>query len=474
MAKPAYLTFLVAGQAYALPAAEVAEIFILPGIARLPLSPAALLGMANLRGTAIPVASLRALLGHAPAPATGRAILLDGPAPVALAIDSIAALATPDTVQTSQAELAAQPGAPLRGAFQAATGPTKILDIQAMLALAFAPRPAKTRQAALARTPTAATEAAQTLPLLSFTIAGQDYALPLSALREIIPLPPGPTESLIKYQGGLLPVLALRALLGFPPQAPDGCCKIIVTQVAGLAVGLAADRVREVLHAEPARIEPAPALLAARAGGESRIIAIYRGAQRLVSILAPEKLFAEDVMHRLGFAPAALPPAPATALARYLVFHLGADAYGLPVAAVEEVAAVPATLTRLPKTPEFLAGVINLRGEVLPVIDQRRRFGLPECAGNPRRRLIVLRGAHHRAGMIVDAVSEVLSAPTDAISPAPALAGETTSLVEAVLNLEGRIILLLNPDELLTRTEQNILEESSAFLKKSAQKTFAP
>jgi len=255
-------------------------------------------------------------------------------------------------------------------------------------------------------------------------------------------------------------VLSLRALLGFPPQRADGCCKIIVTAVAGLAVGLAVDRVRAVLHAEPSHIEPAPALLAARAGGESRITAIYRGAQRLVSILAPEKLFAEDVMHRIGLATAALPATPAAAAARYLIFRLGAEEYGLPIAAVHEVAAVPAALTRLPKTPGFLAGVVNLRGEVLPVIDQRRRFGLPQFTGNARRRrLIVLRGA----GMIVDAVSEVLSAPTDAISPAPALAGEATSLVEAVLNLDGRMILLLNPDELLTRTEQKLLEEVVLF-----------
>jgi len=415
--------------------------------------------MVNLRGTAVPVASLRALLGQSAAAPAGRAILLDGAAPVALAIDSIEALSTPGQVEASLAE----PGEVLRGAFQVGSGAAKILDIQAMLARAFAARPASARpasarQAAVGRSQNAAAEAAQTLALLSFTIAGQDYALPLSALREIIPVAEG--HGIMQYRGRLLPVLALRALLGFPAQTPDWRSKILVAMVAGLAVGLEVDRVREVLHAEPSRIEPAPALLAARAGGESRISAIYRGEKRLVSILAPEKLFAEDVMNKLGIA--AAPAAPATgsaaAVARYLVFRLGEEEFGLPIAAVAEVAAIPASLTRLPKTPDFLAGVVNLRGEVLPVIDQRRRFGLPEFTGNARRRrLIVLRGA----GMIVDAVAEVLSAPAEAISPAPALAGETTSLVEAVLNLEGRMILLLNPEALLTRTEKKMLEEAA-------------
>ena len=61
-----------------------------------------------------------------------------------------------------------------------------------------------------------------------------------------------------------------------------------------------------------------------------------------------------------------------------LVFRLGSDEFGLPIDTVVEVAQVPAQITRIPKTPKFLEGVINLRGEVLPVVDQRRRFDMPK------------------------------------------------------------------------------------------------
>ena len=64
----------------------------------------------------------------------------------------------------------------------------------------------------------------------------------------------------------------------------------------------------------------------------------------------------------------------AVARRQFLVFRLGAEEFGLPIAAVDEVAAAPEKITRLPKTPKFLEGVVNLRGDVLPVIDQRRRF----------------------------------------------------------------------------------------------------
>jgi purine-binding chemotaxis protein CheW len=122
-------------------------------------------------------------------------------------------------------------------------------------------------------------------------------------------------------------------------------------------------------------------------------------------------------------------------------------------------------MTHLPKTPKFLAGVINLRGEVLPVIDQRRRFGMPAFGGAAaRRRLVVLRSARHRAGLIVDEVTGVLAVPESAVAPAPDLTGEPERLVQAVLNLpeSGRMLLLLNQDELLSRTEQKLLDRFAA------------
>ena len=75
-----------------------------------------------------------------------------------------------------------------------------------------------------------------------------------------------------------------------------------------------------------------------------------------------------------------------------MVFRLGDDEFGLPIEAVDEVARVPDQITRLPKTPKFLEGVVNLRGEVLPVVDQRRRFDMP--ALEQTERAPPGRGAH--------------------------------------------------------------------------------
>ena len=123
----------------------------------------------------------------------------------------------------------------------------------------------------------------------------------------------------------------------------------------------------------------------------------------------------------------------------------------------------------MPKAPKFLEGVVNLRGEVLPVVDQRRRFDMPGFAGDARRRrLIVVRTERHRAGLIVDSVSEVLRSAAAAIEPAPELARDVTPLVDGVINLEtaGRMVLLLNPAELLSRAERSLLD---AFQPATAQ-----
>jgi purine-binding chemotaxis protein CheW len=268
-----------------------------------------------------------------------------------------------------------------------------------------------------------------------------------------------------------LPLLSLRRLLGLP-SAVLSREKVLIVTIGEVLIGFVADRTRAVLSVDPNRIEPAPPVLAARAGGEAQIKEIYRaGPARLVSILAPERLFREDVMQKLMQGNATmkakaqdenLGQSEANEL-RFLVFRLDDNEFALPIAAVEEVARVPDQITRLPKTPKFLEGVVNLRGEVLPVVDQRRRFEMKATSVDANRRLVVVRTEQHRAGLIVDSVTEVLRCSPDRIKPSPDLTGDALGIVHSVINLEesSRIVLLLDPSELLTRTERGLLDSFS-------------
>ena len=174
--------------------------------------------------------------------------------------------------------------------------------------------------------------------------------------------------------------------------------------------------------------------------------------------------------HRADQVPAAPSAAPAGEELIILVFRLGDDEFGIPIDAVVEVAQMPSQITRVPRAPKFLEGVVNLRGEVLPVVDQRRRFDLPKLEGNEARRLVVIKTERHRAGLIVDSVSDVLRTDRENVAPTPELTDEKTSrLVRGVINLEkvNRIVLLLDPTELLTRAEQGLLDTFQAQSKKA-------
>ena len=174
-------------------------------------------------------------------------------------------------------------------------------------------------------------------------------------------------------------------LLGFPPRAGTGNEKVVVTAVGGVWVGLvAADRMRSLVRADPNLIDSMPSMLAARTGGRKPHQGDLsgRGRSPLDLDLAPDQLFREDVMQRLAIRHRRDEASRRRTDQRkepnqFLAFRLGEEEFGLPIGSVDEVARVPQQITRVPKTPKFLEGVINLRGEVLPVVDQRRRFDLP-------------------------------------------------------------------------------------------------
>jgi purine-binding chemotaxis protein CheW len=487
-----FLTFHVGEQLYALASEAVLEVIRMPAVARVPQGPPALLGIANLRGAVLPIASLRQLLGKSAAAQSpsARAIVLDIGAPIAVAVDSVAALeyAGEEQIDTRPKDVGADGAERLLGVLSVAKGQevAKVLDLKAILEAAFSSRgrapqrDPKLRATARVHEERHAAEATETL--VTFDIAGQEFALPLADVQEIIPLPASVTGvarsdavvlGLTAVRETLLPLLSLRALLGLPTQqAASDREKVVVVKVGGARVGLVTDRARAVVAADTRLVDPIPPALAARAGGESRIRSIYRGeaGQRLISILSSQQLFRDDVMQKLsaGERSHSADSAPQAPSARqdltFLVFRLADDEFGLPIEAVVEVARVPEQITRLPKTPKFLEGVVNLRGEVLPVIDQRRRFDMPAVENRDGRRLIVVKTEHHRAGVIVDGVSDVLRSSESAVEPAPELTDDTSRLVRGVINLaaSNRMVLLLDPMELLTRAERGLLDKFAA------------
>ncbi|MBI5643123.1 MAG: chemotaxis protein CheW [Deltaproteobacteria bacterium] len=140
-----------------------------------------------------------------------------------------------------------------------------------------------------------------------------------------------------------------------------------------------------------------------------------------------------------------------------VTFRLGHEEFSLDILKVQEIIR-HMELTRVPRTPDFVDGVINLRGRVIPVLDLRKRFGLPADEKTNETRIIVVDVDNRTVGLKVDAVSEVLRLPADTVEPPPSIVtGAESDYIKGVGKLDGRLLILLDVSKILSRTERDAL-----------------
>ncbi|NLC54182.1 MAG: chemotaxis protein CheW [Firmicutes bacterium] len=144
-----------------------------------------------------------------------------------------------------------------------------------------------------------------------------------------------------------------------------------------------------------------------------------------------------------------------------IIFKLGEEEFGVDILQVREIEKLDQGITRVPKAPPFVEGVINLRGEIIPIVDLRVRFGLtlPELGHNSR--VIIVEVGEALVGMLVDAVVEVLRIPVSAIEPPPPITkGVDSYYLAGVAKLNERLIVLLNLERTLSPEEEKELSEA--------------
>jgi len=125
-------------------------------------------------------------------------------------------------------------------------------------------------------------------------------------------------------------------------------------------------------------------------------------------------------------------------------FKVGRETYGVPISSLHEIVRVP-EITAVPDAPEYMEGVINLRGKIVSVLDLRKRFGVKTTSNSRRNRILVIEHEGHLAGLIVDSASEVLKIPAADVEPSPAALQEGGSnWVTGMAKYGGRLIVLLD------------------------------
>lgn len=140
-----------------------------------------------------------------------------------------------------------------------------------------------------------------------------------------------------------------------------------------------------------------------------------------------------------------------------VVFELANEHYGLDISAVEGIIKMQA-ITKMPQAPSFVEGVTNLRGTVVPVIDLRKRFGLPAFEHTKDTRIVNVYMDKTKIGMIVDGVSEVLRIPEESIEPTPPMVSNVnTAFIRGIAKLDERLVTLLDLSKVLSLEEQAAL-----------------
>jgi len=481
-----FVTFIAGNEVFAADMVPVKEIIRVPDVVRVPLAPAALEGLANLRGKVLPIISLRRLFGFPELPHddSTRALVVDVGQPLGFVVDRVSSVVG---VDASHIEDVGSIGTTvntevLSSLIKDVGGHAMImvLDFAKLIEREFSQIAAISKNTGVAGAMQSSVQSEEEdlsdeLQLVSFDVDGQEYAIAIEDVQEIVQVPEAVihvphSEShvlgVMTLRSRLLPLVNLRSMFALPHRDVDEKSRIVVLTLNGVSVGVVVDAVSEVLRVSKSGVDALPAMLA-REGNLAEVTSICRldNGKRLVSIITARNLFGNSVIKE------ALSAVNESDMEsdredtkqddnldddeQVVIFRLDKEEFGAPIASVQEIVRVPEELVRVPKAPSFVEGVINLRGTVLPVIDLRLRLGLKQVERTDRQRIMVFLISDVRTGFIVDQVAEVLRIPKAAIEPAPQLSAEQSRLLSRMANLEKqkRMVQLIDPPHLMAKKE---------------------
>lgn len=488
-----FVTFISGGEVFAVDMAPVQEIIRVPESVKVPLAPSCLDGLSNLRGKVLPIISLRHIFNFEAQQYNDatRAVVIDYGQPLGFVVDKVASVidVEPQKIEEVSNFSGSIDSELLSGILKDVGGYSMVmvLNFEKLIEEHFSEIETIRKNPALRSlveselSQVAEDEDSDERHLVSFSVAEQEYAIDICDVQEIVQIP----ETIIRVPNSeahvlgimtlrerLLPLISLRSLFSLSTRELDERCRVVVVALGHAAVGIVTDSVSEVLRVPLAEVEEIPAFLASdEEFSDITQICRLNGGKRLVSVISAENMFRNSAVKK---AIETVEDMDENALSeddvdddinedeeQVVVFHLGDGEFGVAIESVQEIVRIPEELTHVPKSPSFVEGVINLRGTVLPVIDQRKRLGLGAIDRNDRQRIMVFILEGVRTGFIVDAVTEVLKIQKNQIESSPKLSEDQSNLLGRVANLEGqkRMVQLLNTEFLLNDGDAKSLKQ---------------
>ena len=494
-----YVTFRVGDELFAVEMNPVQEIIRVPDVVRVPLAPPSLCGLANLRGKVLPILSLRYLFGIAETESdeATRAVVIDVGQPLGFVVDRVASVIDCDPSQLEDASQikSSVDTTLLKGVIKNSTASSMVMvvDFQQLIDNEFASLDQLTNESSMlsdgliddSMNQEEAEEESDQIQLVSFSVGRQEYAIHIDDVKEIVQMPEAITTvprsphhilGLMNLRDQLLPLVDLRTMFALEGKHPDDKSRVIVVTSHGYFLGIVVDGVSEVLRIDKDTVEALiPALAKEAELSDITDICRLNNGERLVSILSIERFFdSENLQETISELVEENMLEQENSDHDYtdddmeddnqvVVFTLNHEEFAVPITSIQEIVRIPDELIRVPKSPDFLEGVINLRGIVLPVVDLRRRLEIEGSERSERQRIVVFLIHGIRTGFIVDQVTEVLRLPDGCVEPSPRISEEHGELFSGMANLRDskRMIQLIAPDALIDEQSVELLENAA-------------
>ncbi|ENG9290003.1 chemotaxis protein CheW [Vibrio cholerae] len=488
-----YVNFMLGDEFFALHMQEVEEIIRLPTTFSVPLTPSYLIGLSNLRGQILPVLCLRTLLcmDRASATEATRVIVITiGKTKIGFTVDRVVNVATPDPEMIKPTNTAGGKIDPtlITNTIHSDNQIIQVLNchrlldnsVEEELELSTQRFNHLSSQSHFGDVIDEERDDDEDMrQLVCCMVDGQEYAFPLEDTQEIVRIPEIITKvpltesailGVINLRGKTLPLVSLRTLFGLPSISFSDSHRVLVVNISlsekeRLPVGVVVDAVREVIRLHVDVMDSVPEIMS-KMGQANDISAICNldDGRRTLSVISVEQLFDAQIVDQFSEAY----PQEGTDMStiddvsileddntdmQLVIFKLDKEEFGISIHTVQEIIRIPENISRVPKTDDFIEGVIYLRGNVLPIVDMRKRFHLPEMARHERQRILVVNFEKISTGFIVDSVSEVLRIPESQLEDAPVLSEEQAQLMRQMVNLSPRMIGVLSADQLISNTE---------------------
>jgi len=480
------VTFALDGVEFGLDIARVQEIVQRSTITPVPGSPSFVIGVLNLRGSIIPVIDSRLRFHLEPTEVTAKTriivIELSGQA-TGLQVDTVSEVVKLDdfALRETPPLVAGVNSDYLAGMVQAGNRLITLINLDKILdSEEFGQKEAISQNAAAASAThgwgehTAQTEEEETdtLTFITFGLGHENFGLNLEHVEEIVELPqitkvpdaPEYVMGVICIRDKVLPLLNLQHMFDVEPaetnQQVDAM--VILLTIGHAKLAAVVDGIQEIIRVRQKDILPTPQTL--KDTEATRLEGVVMRKDRMVSILRViEILSAEDqaklaVMgQELGVQSIVEAEEAMSEDISTIAFKLGDEVYGLELHEVREIIMV-GMITPVPRAPSFIQGVLNLRGEIIPVIDLRSRFGLEYQAPTDLSRIIVTPISDVYTGLIVDAVTEVKNIDKKLLEPPPSVTSVgANAYITKVARTSTGVVFLLYLNNLLTDSENHQL-----------------